>query len=39
MAYGVSITDKCIGWETTEKSLLDMREKIKEALIERNKNS
>ena len=35
MAYGVSITDKCIGWETTEKTLLEMRDKIKTALRER----
>ncbi|MGS2723840.1 3-deoxy-7-phosphoheptulonate synthase [Porticoccus sp. GXU_MW_L64] len=35
MAYGVSITDKCISWETTEKSLMDMRDKIKDALVHR----
>ena len=32
MAYGVSITDKCIGWEATERTLLDMRDKTREAL-------
>ena len=30
LEYGVSITDACIDWETTEKSLRDMREKLKE---------
>ncbi len=32
MQYGVSITDKCIDWETTEKTLLDMNEKLKSVL-------
>ena len=35
MAYGVSITDKCIGWADTERTLLDMRDKIKDALKNR----
>ncbi|UTW46154.1 3-deoxy-7-phosphoheptulonate synthase [bacterium SCSIO 12696] len=35
MAYGVSITDKCINWETTEKTMLEMRDKIKDALKQR----
>jgi 3-deoxy-7-phosphoheptulonate synthase len=29
LIYGVSITDKCIDWETTEKSLRHMRDTIK----------
>ncbi|WP_422133668.1 3-deoxy-7-phosphoheptulonate synthase [Endozoicomonas sp. ALD040] len=32
LKYGVSITDACIDWETTEKSLRDMREKLKNLL-------
>jgi len=35
MQYGVSITDKCIDWETTEKTLLDMNEKLKSVLPKR----
>jgi 3-deoxy-7-phosphoheptulonate synthase len=30
MAYGVSITDECISWETTEELLLTAHEKLKE---------
>ncbi len=37
MEYGVSITDACIDWEATEKSLRDMREKLKSVLPERTK--
>ncbi|KEQ16119.1 3-deoxy-7-phosphoheptulonate synthase [Endozoicomonas numazuensis] len=32
LEYGVSITDACIDWETTEKTLRDMSEKLKTAL-------
>lgn len=35
MAYGVSVTDACIGWETTEKALLSMAEKLREPLKNR----
>ncbi len=35
MTYGVSITDKCIDWETTESTLIAMDEKLKKALAER----
>lgn len=35
LKYGVSITDACIDWETTEKSLRSMREKIRDALARR----
>jgi len=28
LEYGVSITDGCIGWETTEQALLDLRDKL-----------
>jgi 3-deoxy-7-phosphoheptulonate synthase len=38
LKYGVSITDKCINWETTEKSLRDMRDKIKDILAARNRS-
>jgi len=36
MKYGVSITDKCIDWETTESCLLDMHNKLKDVLPKRN---
>ncbi|MRI34376.1 3-deoxy-7-phosphoheptulonate synthase [Endozoicomonas sp. OPT23] len=32
LKYGVSITDACIDWETTEKTLRDMRTKLKDVL-------
>lgn len=31
LKYGVSITDECISWETTEKLLLSAHEKLKKA--------
>lgn len=37
MEYGVSITDACIDWETTEKSLLDMHAKLKDVLPKRQR--
>ncbi len=35
MEYGVSITDKCIDWETTEKTLLDVSNKVRDKLTQR----
>jgi len=35
MQYGVSVTDKCIDWDTTEKTLRDMAEKLRAPLAER----
>jgi len=35
MAYGVSVTDKCIDWETTENCLLTMHEKLLPILSKR----
>lgn len=35
MEYGVSITDKCIDWETTEQVLLDIHNKLKDVLPKR----
>lgn len=35
LQYGVSVTDACIDWETTEKSILDMHSKLKEVLKSR----
>ena len=32
LKYGVSVTDACIDWETTEKALRDMRDKLKDVL-------
>ena len=35
MEYGVSVTDACIDWETTEKSLVEMADKLREVLKSR----
>ncbi len=32
LRYGVSVTDACIDWETTEKLLREMREKLRDVL-------
>jgi 3-deoxy-7-phosphoheptulonate synthase len=32
LAYGVSITDACIDWETTEQLLRGMADKLRDAL-------
>lgn len=37
LQYGVSITDACIDWPTTEKALRDMRNKLKDVLPNRVK--
>lgn len=35
MEYGVSVTDACIDWETTEKSLIEMADKLSNVLKNR----
>ena len=35
LKYGVSITDGCIGWDTTEQAILEMRDKLKDVLPNR----
>ncbi|MDH3993993.1 MAG: 3-deoxy-7-phosphoheptulonate synthase, partial [Gammaproteobacteria bacterium] len=35
LEYGVSITDGCIDWETTETCLRAMRDKLKQVLPQR----
>ncbi|BCE01239.1 3-deoxy-7-phosphoheptulonate synthase [Marinicellulosiphila megalodicopiae] len=35
MEYGVSVTDGCIAWDTTEKMILDMHAKLKDVLPNR----
>ncbi|MDC0661858.1 3-deoxy-7-phosphoheptulonate synthase [Marinobacter sp. SS21] len=35
LQYGVSITDACIDWPTTEKAIRDMRDKLKDVLPNR----
>ncbi len=32
LRYGVSVTDACMGWETTETALLEMTDKLREIL-------
>ncbi|TVZ39288.1 3-deoxy-D-arabinoheptulosonate-7-phosphate synthase [Alteromonadaceae bacterium 2753L.S.0a.02] len=36
LTYGVSVTDACVDWETTEKMLLDSAEKLAPVLAARN---
>jgi len=36
LKYGVSVTDACIDWETTERTLRKMRDTIKETLANRS---
>lgn len=36
MKYGVSVTDACMDWETTESALLEMAEKLRDVLPIRN---
>lgn len=38
LKYGVSITDACIDWATTEKSIRDMHRKLKDVLPKRKRN-
>lgn len=35
LQYGVSVTDACIDWETTERCIREARDKLKEALPKR----
>lgn len=35
LKYGVSITDACIDWPTTEKAIRDMRDKLRDVLPKR----
>ncbi|MGO1501711.1 MAG: 3-deoxy-7-phosphoheptulonate synthase [Marinobacter sp.] len=35
LKYGVSVTDACIDWETTEKAIRDMHNKLKDVLPKR----
>jgi len=35
LKYGVSVTDACIDWPTTEKAIRDMRDKLKDCLPKR----
>ncbi|MFY0654593.1 MAG: 3-deoxy-7-phosphoheptulonate synthase [Cyclobacteriaceae bacterium] len=36
LKYGVSVTDECIGWETTEEVLRDFSGKIKDSILARS---
>lgn len=36
LQYGVSVTDACIGWDSTEKSLRNARDKLKRVLPKRH---
>lgn len=35
LKYGISVTDACIGWGTTEQLIRRMREKLKDVLPRR----
>ncbi|SFC05309.1 3-deoxy-D-arabinoheptulosonate-7-phosphate synthase [Marinospirillum celere] len=39
LQYGVSVTDACIDWETTEKALTEMAEKLRPVLEERRQRA
>jgi 3-deoxy-7-phosphoheptulonate synthase len=32
MEYGVSVTDACVDWETTENALVSMADKLRDTL-------
>lgn len=36
LQYGVSITDACVDWDTTEEMILSLRDKVKEPLSRRS---
>ncbi len=38
LKYGVSITDACIDWDATEKSIRSMRDKLKDVLPKRQRS-
>nr|WP_087113174.1 3-deoxy-7-phosphoheptulonate synthase [Parendozoicomonas haliclonae] len=38
LKYGVSVTDACIDWETTESSLRDMADKLRDVLPKRDRS-
>mgnify|MGYP001431420186 CR=1 FL=1 len=38
LKYGVSVTDACIDWETTENCIREMRNKLKDVLPKRARN-
>ncbi len=38
LVYGVSVTDGCIDWATTEQCLRGMRDKLKSTLLERSQS-
>lgn len=38
LAYGVSVTDGCINWDTTSKSMHSLRDKLKTVLAKRKRN-
>jgi 3-deoxy-7-phosphoheptulonate synthase len=35
LKYGISVTDACMDWETTEQAILDMAEKLRDVLPSR----
>ncbi|MGI9322611.1 MAG: 3-deoxy-7-phosphoheptulonate synthase, partial [Pseudomonadales bacterium] len=35
LQYGVSVTDACVDWETTERIILELRDKVKDVLLTR----
>lgn len=37
LKYGVSVTDACIDWDTTETAVLEMRDKLKDVLTQRQR--
>ena len=38
LTYGVSVTDGCIGWETTEQAIRSMHQRLRDVLPQRRKS-
>ncbi|MGM0451426.1 MAG: 3-deoxy-7-phosphoheptulonate synthase [Pseudomonadota bacterium] len=38
MQYGVSVTDACIDWETTEKAIREMRDELRDVIPHRHRS-
>ncbi|GAA5134056.1 3-deoxy-7-phosphoheptulonate synthase [Alloalcanivorax gelatiniphagus] len=38
LEYGVSVTDGCIGWDTTEQAIIDLADKVRDTLPRRTRD-
>jgi 3-deoxy-7-phosphoheptulonate synthase len=37
LQYGISVTDACIDWDTTESSMRDLANKLQDRLVKRKR--